>query len=129
MRPRIDRCLITAACLLCAATTEAAPSQSSQAPMLDVPVPCPEVANAVRRVLRDCSIGDAHDKPSVPPPGIKPTSPPRSDTDTPRETSLRNGHFDAQGGTGLIPAGRLGWREIGSWRDMRRARGDRQVPQ
>jgi hypothetical protein len=33
----------------------------------------------------------------------------------------RNGHFESIGRTGLMPTGRLGWHEIGNWRESRRA--------
>ena len=109
-----------------ALATASKPSEDGALP------PCPVVNKQSRERLGTCSKPEPHRRPSPYQPRSHDTAdndpPPADDHKQASEATKANGHFDAKGRTGLIPVGRVGWREIGSWREIHRVRDNRQVP-
>ena len=133
MRIQIHKYLIGLAYLCSSLLSEAAQAKAKNPTSHDVPSPtCPMVDDRSHEVLRSCTGLDlhtpapSHQSPAQDIADKDPT--PANDRKQASQADDTNGHFDAKGRTGLIPVGRMGWREIGSWREMHRVRSNRQVP-
>jgi hypothetical protein len=133
MRHRIGKYLIGLAVLCSVLLGEAAQAKAKKPTSPDLtPPPCSMDDKQSREKPGNCAAPDPY---RAPPPQ---QSPPPDTADKNRslandrkqapQDGEHNGHFDAKGRTGLIPVGRVGWREIGTWREMHRVRGIRQEP-
>lgn len=127
MRYRIDSYLICLAYLCSTLLGDAAQAEGNK-----LPSPCQQVDHPSRQAHLPCTGPDTRDTSPPPQPAPKNDADkdllPKRDSKQTSQDDENKAHFDANGRTGLIPVGRMGWHEIGSWREMHRARGNGQEP-
>ncbi len=136
MRLRIDHYLIGLAHLCCLTSLLLAGSAQAKAKKPPTengpPAPCSLADNRSREMPSTCTAPNSRNAPPTqqPPQNSSTNKDPLLSGDRQQafEADDSSGHFDAKGRIGLIPVGRMGWREIGSWREMHRVRSRGQVP-
>ena len=133
MRDRIVKIFLVLTYVCSFVLGEAARADANKPPPFDGHLPsCPPAENRYRDAMRACMKPDPHRRPlPLQRPRRESANKELSPEVNRRQLSpaeQRNGHFDAAGGTGLIPVGRMGWHEIGSWREMHRVRNHKWVP-
>ena len=132
-RHRIDRFVLGLTYLCTTLLGETAQARTKMSPSHDAsPSRCSPVDDRAREVTGRCTLADRHTSLASQPLPLQKAADNEllllGDRTPASDHTDHNGHFDAAGRTGLIPVGRVGWREISTWREMHRLRGKRQVP-